>query len=942
MAIFNFLDFLTNDKKKKQAADAVGKATKDTGGAIFNFLRNTTGKAGTAIGQGALDSVPGLKAGLESVTQPGIEKKPGLGVPEFIKAISSAGYQNSALGSADRTITRGIATLTGQDTTSPFTGVQKPIGTQVGQADGIVNKGLAVGGIIGDILGAGEAGSAAKVGAEVAGPKLAAFNSALGESGYIGGSKAKGFPEAQKAGAVTKGVDNKPKFEADDSQAKFNLTAGRKPGATLSDVVDHPTLFQDYPELANVKISFDSSMKPKELGGYNPGSKTITLNPSVPRSKLENTILHETQHAIQSIEGHATGGSPTSAAKFADSLTSPFDAYRSLAGEAEARNVANRQNLSMDRRQQVPFNSTFDIAPDKQIVNFDNGTAGDISPGLGNDIGVDMKPQQRAVDSLNPQPETTPQVSAVDKLTSALGEAKPAQKNIAKAQSQALAARGQAIQEILANNPGEKGFAMAKKALQGPLVKDAPTIKQKLDQNDLNDLFGQIQNHATLRPFEKLRAYDALTKVFDGTVPQKNEIGLLEDVFGSKLAKTVVDATKTKGQKIREAITSTVNVPRAINSSLDFSAPFRQGLVLTVNHPISAAKAGAYMFKSAFSSKAYKGWLEDVKSSENYGRMKDSGLYLADSKGAAGSLSDKEEAFMSNLAEKIPLYGRVVKAGERAYNGYLNKIRVDTFNSLADRYAATGQGDAENLKSLAKFINTATGRGNLGKLEKIAPELNAVFFAPRNMAARLNMLNPKWYLDLKGPARKEAVKSAGVVLATGLTTLGIAKAAGAEVNDDPRSTDFGKIKVGDARYDIWGGFQQYARAATQLLTGQKNVQGDVVKADRLDTANKFVRSKLAPIPASVTDIAEGVDYVGQPVTAGSLAQKNLLPFGVQDAANGGGDAGPAGAASSLPSVFGIGYQNYTPQSSGSRGGSGGGRGGSSSGGRGGSSGGRGK
>jgi hypothetical protein len=909
MGIFNFLDFLTNDKKKKQAVDAVGKATKDTGGAIFNFLKNTgktvgdvANATGNAVGQtlnqngeflGAADIFPGVKEGRQAVI------KPDATMGDFLTAIASTGVQNHPLiGGGDRTLARLGATITGKPQNTLFgTGSNAtlaPIQEEIGNAQGPANKALAALAIGGDAVGVG---GELKPLAKAASPVLTDFNKSLGESGYIGGSKAKSFPEAQKAGAVTKGVDNKPKFEADDSQAKFNLTAGRKPGATLSDVVDHPTLFEDYPELANVKISFDSSMKPKELGGYNPESKTITLNPGVTRSKLENTILHETQHAIQSIEGHATGGSPTSAAKFADSLTSPFDAYRALAGEAEARNVANRQNLTMDRRQQVPFNSTFDVAPDKQIVNFSN-------------------PEAAAMDALqSPQaPVETPQVSAVDKLTSALGEAKPAQKNIAKAQSQALASRGQAIQEILANNPGEKGFAMAKKALQGPLVKDAPTIKQKLDQNDLNDLFGQIQNHATLRPFEKIRAYDALNKVFDGTVPQKNEIGLLEDVFGSKLAKTVVDVTKTKGQKVREAITSVANVPRAIMSSFDFSAPFRQGLVLTVNHPVSAAKAGSYMFKSAFSPSTYKGWLDEVKTSENYGRMKDSGLYLADSKGAAGALSDKEEAFMSNLAEKIPLIGHIVKAGERAYNGYLNKIRVDTFNNLADRYAATGQGDAENLKSLAKFINTATGRGNLGKLEKIAPELNAVFFAPRNMASRLNMLNPKWYVGLKGPARKEAIKSAGVVLATGLTTLGIAKAAGAEVNDDPRSTDFGKIKIGNSRYDIWGGFQQYARAATQLLTGQKNVQGDVVKADRLNTATKFVRSKLAPIPASVTDIAEGVDYVGQPVTPEGLAIKNLLPFGVQDAVKGEGDIGPAGAASSLPSVFGIGYQNYTPQS----------------------------
>jgi hypothetical protein len=41
------------------------------------------------------------------------------------------------------------------------------------------------------------------------------------------------------------------------------------------------------------------------------------------------------------------------------------------------------------------------------------------------------------------------------------------------------------------------------------------------------------------------------------------------------------------------------------------------------------------------------------------------------------------------------------------------------------------------------------------------------------------------------------------------------------VEIDPRSTDFGKIKVGNIRWDIWGGFQQWVRVASQLATGER-------------------------------------------------------------------------------------------------------------------------
>jgi hypothetical protein len=41
--------------------------------------------------------------------------------------------------------------------------------------------------------------------------------------------------------------------------------------------------------------------------------------------------------------------------------------------------------------------------------------------------------------------------------------------------------------------------------------------------------------------------------------------------------------------------------------------------------------------------------------------------------------------------------------------------------------------------------------------------------------------------------------------------------AGAEVETDPASSDFGKAKIGDVRIDPWAGFQQYVVAANRLI-----------------------------------------------------------------------------------------------------------------------------
>jgi hypothetical protein len=100
----------------------------------------------------------------------------------------------------------------------------------------------------------------------------------------------------------------------------------------------------------------------------------------------------------------------------------------------------------------------------------------------------------------------------------------------------------------------------------------------------------------------------------------------------------------------------------------------------------------------------------------------------------------------------------------------------------------------------------------------------------------------------------------------GAAMLGLAKVGGADVELDPRSSDGLKIKTGDTRYDILGGFQQYIRLATQLLTGQKkstktgeikNIDGEgAFGEDKGDVAGRFLRGKLAPVPAYILHIAK--------------------------------------------------------------------------------------
>lgn len=73
---------------------------------------------------------------------------------------------------------------------------------------------------------------------------------------------------------------------------------------TLDEVLDHPALFEQYPELKNIKVSFHKG-ELQANGSFSNGE--IALKIGDPK-EMKSTLLHEVQHAIQTKEGWARGG----------------------------------------------------------------------------------------------------------------------------------------------------------------------------------------------------------------------------------------------------------------------------------------------------------------------------------------------------------------------------------------------------------------------------------------------------------------------------------------------------------------------------------------------------------------------------------------------------------------------------------------------------------
>ncbi|MBW2006320.1 MAG: hypothetical protein JRI72_17305 [Deltaproteobacteria bacterium] len=446
----------------------------------------------------------------------------------------------------------------------------------------------------------------------------------------------------------------------------------------------------------------------------------------------------------------------------------------------------------------------------------------------------------------------------------------------------------------------------------------------KLPQEDVNAAFNLIKEKVPDFYGQKT-AERGLWKIFDGAVPQESELVELRRVFPRTF---IQDLLKKRPlfKQAKELGYEVINVPRAIMASADLSAPLRQGIFLAPRHPIRFTQAFLKMFKQFGSEKAYKAVQESLTRKKWYDLLREYGLQLTD---VTGGLTSQEEAFMgANLAERIPLAGRVVKASNQAFTGFINKFRVDVGNDLMEKAFKAGLDPQNNPalgKAITKFVNAATGRGDLPhSLESAAPLLNSLFFSPRLMASRLTLLNPIYYIRQPAFVRKEALKSLFAFAGAIATTLGLADMVpGVKVGKDPRSANFGKIIIGNTRIDIMGGFQQYLRAAGQLLsgkyisstTGKEYTLGEGYKPmTRWQIIGRQAESKLAPPASFAVTLLKGQDIKGEKVSVLKEVAKRFVPMVMQDIYDIAQDDPELLPLATL-GVFGVGLQTYGPRKS---------------------------
>lgn len=262
-----------------------------------------------------------------------------------------------------------------------------------------------------------------------------------------------------------------------------------------------------------------------------------------------------------------------------------------------------------------------------------------------------------------------------------------------------------------------------------------------------------------------------------------------------------------------------------------------------------------------------------------------------------------EEAYPSSLPEKIPVIGRLFSASEQAYNGGALKLRADLADRLIKKAEEHGVNtlNKDEAEGIGHLVSSLTGRGSLGKADALSREINILLFSAKFLKSNIDTLTAHM-LDSKVRrndfARKEAVKSTMSIVSTIAMILALAKFLDPDsVEEDPRSTNFGKIKVFGRWTDITGGMGSLVTLASRLVPTQregewgwwyKSSSGNYNKLGEtyggmtaLDVVHNYIDGKLSPVAGVFRDVWKGEDFSGQPVTLGSVLYGVTTPISIQ-------------------------------------------------------------
>lgn len=431
---------------------------------------------------------------------------------------------------------------------------------------------------------------------------------------------------------------------------------------------------------------------------------------------------------------------------------------------------------------------------------------------------------------------------------------------------------------------------------------------------------------------ERLESSSFAPKMKLGEGPASKEIQRLtyeRDRLRREINQRIADLKpKTFGDWAQEPS----NLARNLALGIDFGQVLRQGKFALVSHPILTVKNLRPMLQAFARDGAEARIMEQIEGHPDAALAHRAGLDLTQGRttGYKG-----EEIFRGLLADRVPGLGRF----NSAYRTFLNKLRFDLFSAAKRSLGRNGEMTLPEATVIANAINVSTGRGAVrGSFKNAMVAAGHLFTAPQYQISRFQWMigQPLWGGGAwrgSGRARVYVAKEYARTLVGLGVYYSLLNLAGSfmatddaerpTMEFDPRSSDFGKVKIGDTRIDPLAGVAQWATFAARMFSGETKTATGAVRAlrgpahqfgkqDAVDVATRFFRGRLSPLPGAVWDkFVAGKTADNQEPTALRLLANAFTPVTPKEILSNMQDEGmERGTALGIMSLFGEGVQRY--------------------------------